>query len=103
MIGSNSGHYIALLLNRADPAIPSDIHNVLDPYLNRLQTELQPAGGQPARRCGGGPRRQLSDGRDAKFIAAAAQRRAGGEHVVRRARRQRNRVFPEENRCSYRT
>src|SRR5262249_10196237 len=40
VIGSNSGHYIALLLNRADPVIPSDIHNVLDPYLNRLETEL---------------------------------------------------------------
>jgi membrane protein required for colicin V production len=48
VLHSNSGHYIALLLNRADPMIPSDIHKVLDPYLNRLETELQPDASAPA-------------------------------------------------------
>jgi membrane protein required for colicin V production len=47
VLHSNSGHYIALLLNRADPVIPSEIHDVLDPYLNRLETELQPDGAKP--------------------------------------------------------
>ena len=42
VLSSSSGHYIALLLNRADPVIPPEIHEVLDPYLNRLETELQP-------------------------------------------------------------
>jgi membrane protein required for colicin V production len=47
VLHSNSGHYIALLLNRADPMIPSEIHGVLDPYLNRLETELEPDGAKP--------------------------------------------------------
>ena len=42
ILHSNSGHYIALLLTRADPLIPREIHNVIDPYLNRLESELQP-------------------------------------------------------------
>jgi membrane protein required for colicin V production len=50
VLNSSSGHYIALLLNRADPVIPSEIHEVLDPYLNRLETELQPNGAKPANR-----------------------------------------------------
>lgn len=44
VLNSSSGHYIALLLNRAEPVIPPEIHEVLDPYLNRLETELQPDG-----------------------------------------------------------
>src|SRR5260221_2832912 len=47
VLKSSSGHYIALLLNLADPVIPSEIHEVLDPYLNRLATELQPDGAKP--------------------------------------------------------
>jgi membrane protein required for colicin V production len=42
ILQSRSGHYIALLLTRADPLIPREIHNVIDPYLNRLENELQP-------------------------------------------------------------
>ncbi len=51
VLHSNSGHYIALLLSRADPIIPREIHNVIDPYLTRLETELQPDAGPipPAR------------------------------------------------------
>jgi len=43
-----------LLLSRADPLIPREIHNVIDPYLNRLESELQPdASPTPAARGGG--------------------------------------------------
>ncbi len=52
VLHSNSGRYIALLLNRADPMIPSDIHKVLDPYLNRLESELQPDAATPAHASG---------------------------------------------------
>jgi membrane protein required for colicin V production len=52
VLHSSSGHYIALLLNRADPMIPGEIHKVLDPYLNRLETELQPDGATPPRTTG---------------------------------------------------
>jgi len=47
VLQSHSGHYIALLLNRADRVMPSEIHQVLDPYLNRLETELAPDGAKP--------------------------------------------------------
>ncbi|HEX3998287.1 MAG TPA: CvpA family protein [Pirellulales bacterium] len=47
VLQSHSGHYIALLLNHADRVMPTEIHQVLDPYLNQLQTELAPAGAKP--------------------------------------------------------
>ena len=47
ILQSQSGHYIALLINRADRIMPPEVHQVLDPYLNKLQTELAPAGGSP--------------------------------------------------------
>ncbi len=42
ILDSHSGHYIALLLDRADQIMPTEIHQVLDPYLNKLQNELAP-------------------------------------------------------------
>jgi membrane protein required for colicin V production len=55
ILDSHSGHYIALLLDRADQIMPTEIHQVLDPYLNKLETELapdrgdsRPASGSPA-------------------------------------------------------
>ena len=47
MLQSHSGHYIALLLNHAGEVMPAEIHQVLDPYLNQLQTELAPVGAKP--------------------------------------------------------
>jgi membrane protein required for colicin V production len=47
VLQSHSGHYIALLLNHAGEVMPAEIHQVLDPYLNQLQTELAPAGAKP--------------------------------------------------------
>lgn len=42
---SRSGYYIAVLLDRADAVIPSELHQVLDPYINQLDRTV----GQPAR------------------------------------------------------
>lgn len=43
VLASRSGHYIARLLQRADPVMPPEVHAVLDPYLKQLETELDPA------------------------------------------------------------
>ena len=43
VLKSRSGHYIALLLNRADAVMPKELHDVLDPYLDKLEHELDPA------------------------------------------------------------
>lgn len=42
VLASRSGHYIAVLLDRADAVMPKEIHEVLDPYLHKLEHELQP-------------------------------------------------------------
>jgi membrane protein required for colicin V production len=42
VLQSRSGYYIALLLNRADAVMPKELHEVLDPYLNKLERELDP-------------------------------------------------------------
>jgi membrane protein required for colicin V production len=42
VLGSQSGYYIALLLDRADAVMPKELHDVLDPYLNKLEKELDP-------------------------------------------------------------
>ena len=46
ILQSRSGHYIAILLNRADPVIPNELHEMLDPYLKKLENELAPAVGK---------------------------------------------------------
>jgi membrane protein required for colicin V production len=50
ILDSHSGHYIAVLLDKADQIMPTEIHQVLDPYLNKLETELAPDrdGSRPA-------------------------------------------------------
>ncbi len=37
---SRSGYYIAVLLDKADAVIPSEVHQVLDPYIDRLDQEV---------------------------------------------------------------
>jgi membrane protein required for colicin V production len=39
---SRSGHYMAVLLDRAHPLIPRDVHQVLHPYFHQLQEGLDP-------------------------------------------------------------
>ncbi|MEO1497785.1 MAG: CvpA family protein [Planctomycetota bacterium] len=46
IIGSQSGRYIARLLDEADSVFPPEVHQVIGPYLDRLESEL--GGGQPA-------------------------------------------------------
>jgi membrane protein required for colicin V production len=40
ILGTRSGHYIAVLIARADAVMPREIHEVVDPYLSRLEQEL---------------------------------------------------------------
>ncbi len=42
IINSRSGHYISALLNKADAVIPPEIHQVLDPLLDKLENRLDP-------------------------------------------------------------
>lgn len=42
VLQSRSGYYIARLLDRADTIMPKELHEVLDPYLNKLGKELDP-------------------------------------------------------------
>jgi membrane protein required for colicin V production len=37
---SRSGYYIAILLDKADAVIPGEVHQVLDPYIDRLDKEI---------------------------------------------------------------
>ena len=55
IVGSQSGQYIVAILNRADAVVPPELHEVIDPYLHRVQQRLNPgyqanwpSGGAPA-------------------------------------------------------
>jgi membrane protein required for colicin V production len=37
---SKSGYYIAILLDKADAVIPGEVHEVLNPYIERLDREI---------------------------------------------------------------
>jgi len=51
VLKSRSGYYIALLIDRADPIMPKEIHDVLGPYLRKLEERLDPRSSpQPANR-----------------------------------------------------
>jgi membrane protein required for colicin V production len=41
VLQSRSGHYIAVLLDRAEGVMPQELHQVLDPYLNKLEQGLE--------------------------------------------------------------
>jgi membrane protein required for colicin V production len=42
VLESRSGHYIALFLDRAEGVMPQELHQVLDPYLHKLEKGLEP-------------------------------------------------------------
>jgi membrane protein required for colicin V production len=42
VLESRSGYMIAQLLDRADGVMPRELHEVLDPYLNKLEQQLAP-------------------------------------------------------------
>jgi membrane protein required for colicin V production len=41
IVNSYSGHVIARVLNKADAVLPREVHAVLDPYINRLEDQLE--------------------------------------------------------------
>jgi membrane protein required for colicin V production len=53
IVGSQSGHYIVALLDKAHSVFPPEIHQAIDPYLNKIEEKLnpnfQPHGGQDVR------------------------------------------------------
>ena len=42
IIASRSGHYMAVLLNKAETVMPPEIHQVIDPYVDKLEERLDP-------------------------------------------------------------
>lgn len=42
VLKSRSGYYIAVLIDRANPIMPREIHDVLRPYLHTLEERLDP-------------------------------------------------------------
>lgn len=42
IVGSQSGHYIVAILDKAHAVFPPEIHQVIDPYLNRIEQRLNP-------------------------------------------------------------
>lgn len=42
VLSSRSGYYIAVLLDRAEGVMPRELHQVLDPYLRKLEQHLDP-------------------------------------------------------------
>ncbi|HZZ72662.1 MAG TPA: CvpA family protein [Pirellulales bacterium] len=43
VLKSRSGYYIALLLQRSEAVIPPELHGLLDPYMRKLENELDPS------------------------------------------------------------
>lgn len=44
VLTSRSGHYIGRMLNQAHTVMPEEIHDVLHPYMHRIQEELDAGG-----------------------------------------------------------
>jgi membrane protein required for colicin V production len=44
VLRSRSGHYLAIFIAKADAVMPPEVHEVLDPYLDRLEKELNGQG-----------------------------------------------------------
>ena len=42
IVGSQSGHYIVALLDKAHSVFPPEIHQAIDPYLNKIEEKLNP-------------------------------------------------------------
>lgn len=57
VLRSRSGYFIAVLINKADPIMPRELHEVLDPYLRELEQELGTPAGAARRMAADGPER----------------------------------------------
>ena len=42
IVGSQSGHYIVAILDKAHTVLPPEIHQAIDPYLNKIEERLNP-------------------------------------------------------------
>jgi membrane protein required for colicin V production len=42
IVGSQSGHYIVALLDKAHTVLPPELHQAVDPYLNKIEERLNP-------------------------------------------------------------
>ena len=79
VLHSRSGYYIALLLQRANAVMPKELHEVLDPYLNKLEHDLDPSQqppGNEGRPSGAGSRGAAN----AIPLTTAGQRSWRGSH-----------------------
>lgn len=44
ILASQTGHYIVLMLDKTDSVVPPEIHDVIGPYLHRINEQLDPNG-----------------------------------------------------------
>ena len=44
ILASQTGHYIVVLLDKTDSVVPPEIHDVIGPYLHRIEQQLDPNG-----------------------------------------------------------
>ncbi len=42
ILASKAGHYIVVLLDKTESAVPPELHDVVSPYLNRIEERLDP-------------------------------------------------------------
>ena len=61
IVDSRSGYYIALLIDRAHPVMPEEIHGVLEPYIHKLEEELDNPSAQRKKPTEDGSRENLRD------------------------------------------
>ena len=73
ILATKSGHYIALVLDKAETVMPKEIHQVLEPYLQKIEDRLDPK--QPYE-----PNAPLEQDLQ-KFIPAAPTRNASADGV----------------------
>ena len=73
ILATKSGHYIALVLDKAETVMPKEIHQVLEPYLQKIEDRLDPK--QPYE-----PNAPLEQDLQ-KFIPSAPTRNASADGV----------------------
>ena len=44
ILASETGHYIVVLIDKTDSVVPPEIHDVIGPYLHRIEQQLDPNG-----------------------------------------------------------
>ena len=42
ILASQTGHYIVVLIDKTDSVVPPEIHDVIGPYLHRIEQQLDP-------------------------------------------------------------